>query len=120
MHELILGASGMACAAIALFFLRFWRGTGDRFFVFFALAFAVFAVNRFALVPLDDEADVAAYAARALAFGLVIVGIVDKNRAAQPASPGPANGPRANGRQPASSPGTEPLPRVVDPSGGQL
>lgn len=80
MYEFVLGASGMACATIALFFLRFWRQTSDRFFFLFALAFAVFAANRFALVLLDDEGDIAAYVVRALTFGLIIIAIIDKNR----------------------------------------
>ena len=82
MVEFLAGASVIAAAAIALFFLRFWRDTGDRFFAFFALAFVIFAVNRIALSALDDESEVRAvvFLARATAFGLIVVAIVDKNR----------------------------------------
>lgn len=82
MVEFLSGASVVAAAAIALFFLRFWRDTGDRFFAFFAAAFAIFALNRIALTALDDESEVRAivYLARAAAFGLILVAIVDKNR----------------------------------------
>jgi hypothetical protein len=73
MFEFLAGASVLASAAIALFFLRFWRDTGDRLFLIFALAFAVFAVNRVLLSALDDEseAQTAVYLARAVTFGLI-------------------------------------------------
>jgi hypothetical protein len=81
MFEFLAGASVLASAAIALFFLRFWRDTGDRLFLIFALAFAVFAVNRVLLSALDDqgEAQTAVYLARAVTFGLIALGIADKN-----------------------------------------
>ena len=76
------GATVVAAAAIALFFLRYWRETGDRFFALFALAFLIFAVNRTVLTALDDqsEARTLVYVARALAFGLILIAVVDKNR----------------------------------------
>jgi hypothetical protein len=82
MFEFLAGASFLAAAAIALFFLRFWRDTGDRFFALFALAFAIFAVNRLVLTILDDESEArtVVYVVRAVAFGLIVVAIVDKNR----------------------------------------
>ena len=80
--EFLSGASAVAAAAIALFFLAFWRDSGDRFFALFALAFAIFAVNRILLTVLDDESEARTivYVARALAFGLIVAAIVDKNR----------------------------------------
>ena len=88
MSDLLNGATALGSAAIALFFLRFWRETGDRFFGFFSLAFAVFAVNRLALVLLepDDESRTWVYVARLAAFVLILVAIVDKNRPRQPSS----------------------------------
>lgn len=82
MIEFVDGAGSLASAAVALFFLRYWRSTGDRLFAMFALAFAVFAANRIALAAIDDasEAETLVYAARALAFGLLLAAIVDKNR----------------------------------------
>ncbi|MGH2947190.1 MAG: DUF5985 family protein [Solirubrobacteraceae bacterium] len=52
-------------------------------FGIFALAFAVLAVNRVVLAAIDDasEAETFVYLARAVAFGLIIAAIVDKNRA---------------------------------------
>jgi hypothetical protein len=82
MDDFLSGASSVAAAAIALFFLRFWRDSGDRFFAFFALAFVIFAANRIALSALDDESEArtVVYLARAAAFGIIVLAIVDKNR----------------------------------------
>ena len=49
MNSLLLGAIAMASLVAALFFLRFWRDTHDRFFLLFAIAFLVEALNRAAL-----------------------------------------------------------------------
>jgi hypothetical protein len=77
----LAGASAMASAAIALFFLRFWRESGDRLFLIFAVAFAVFALNHVLLSALGDDSDARTivYLARAVAFGLIAAAIVDKN-----------------------------------------
>jgi hypothetical protein len=79
--EFVSGATMLACLAIGLFFFRYWRETADRLFGIFALAFWVFAVNRFLLLLLDEEQEVWVYASRAAAFLLIIAAIVDKNRA---------------------------------------
>jgi hypothetical protein len=78
------GASAMCCAVISLFFFAYWRQTRDRLFAIFALAFTVFGVNRVVLSALDENADgrVYVYAVRLLAFALIIVAVVDKNRQA--------------------------------------
>jgi hypothetical protein len=65
----------------ALFFLRFWRDTADRLFVFFSGAFALLAVQRVLLLIYRDIESV--YVLRLLAFVLIIAAIVDKNRVAQ-------------------------------------
>lgn len=82
MIEFIAGASTVASAVIALFFLRFWRDTGDRLFAIFSLAFAIFAVNRVVLTILDEtnEARTYVYLIRLAAFVLILVAIIDKNR----------------------------------------
>ena len=41
MSQMMYGAISMASLTIALFFLRFWRNTGDRFFLWFALSFFI-------------------------------------------------------------------------------
>jgi hypothetical protein len=82
--EFVSGAAGLACAAVALFFFRFWRQSGDRLFAYFALAFAALAANRCVLLFVDPEDEVttsAVYLIRLAAFVLIIVGIVEKNLA---------------------------------------
>lgn len=78
----LAGATCFASAVAALFFVRFWRDTGDRLFAFFALAFAIFAVNRVLLSVYHDEGDerTVLYLVRAGAFAMVAAAIIDRNR----------------------------------------
>jgi uncharacterized membrane protein HdeD (DUF308 family) len=82
MNQLMLGAIVMASLVAALFFLRFWRDTRDRFFLFFALAFLGEGVNRLllALTAVSQEREPLLYLVRLVAFGLIIAAILDKNR----------------------------------------
>ena len=82
------GATALACLAIGLFFFRFYRQSGDRFFALFALAFWVFAGNRVALLFIaeeDESARTVVYVIRLVAFCLILAAIVDKNRGLRPA-----------------------------------
>jgi hypothetical protein len=95
MNEAVLGAIVTASATIGLFFFRFWRQTRDRLFATFALAFWVLALNWLALAIVGtSELRPMLYVMRLAAFSLIIVGIVDKNRAASrsPAPPPPRDG----------------------------
>jgi hypothetical protein len=88
--DFVLGGSAVACLAIALFFLRFWRESGDRLFAAFAGAFLVFGGNRLLLALTSEDGDgrIYSYTLRFLAFMLVVWAIVDKNRAEpKPGSP---------------------------------
>lgn len=78
------GASCVAAAVIALFFLRFWRDTRDRLFLLFGLAFALFALNRLLLTVIDNDSEGATlvYVLRALGFAMIAAAIIDKNRGA--------------------------------------
>ena len=40
------GAISMGFLVISLFFLRFWKRSGDRLFIFFSLAFLLLLVER--------------------------------------------------------------------------
>lgn len=82
MNTLLLGAIAMASLVAALFFARFWRDTHDRFFLLFAIAFLVEALHRTALglTHIAQEHEPFFYLVRLLAYGLIIVAIVDKNR----------------------------------------
>jgi Family of unknown function (DUF5985) len=78
------GVLAMASLMAALFFLRYWRASRERLFAFFALAFALLAANWTGLAVIDQPTDEAqqtyAYVVRLVAFLILIVGIIDKNR----------------------------------------
>ena len=86
MNAVMLGAIAMASLVASLFFVRFWRQTGDRLFLFFAVAFGVDAVSRviLALGDISDEHEPFFYLARLISFGLILLAIIDKNRGSQP------------------------------------
>ena len=81
MNDFLQGATMLASLGVALFFLRYWRRTGDRLFAAFAAAFLVFAVNRVLLAGLDQESEARTYVyvVRALAFVLIAAAVLDKN-----------------------------------------
>lgn len=66
---------------IGLFFLKFWRRTGDRLFLAFAVAFALLAANQAApiLLKVPDENQGYIYLLRLAAFLLIIWAILRKN-----------------------------------------
>ncbi len=82
MREIIWGAISMGCAAIALFFFRYWRDTRDRLFGIFAAAFLVLGVNWAGIAIADppNETRHYFYIVRLAAFVLILFGIIDKNR----------------------------------------
>jgi hypothetical protein len=73
----------MASLVIALFFLRFWRDSGDRFFLYFSLSFAVQAAHRiyFALqlASTSHDDNPAHYLLRLLAYVLILWAVLEKN-----------------------------------------
>ncbi|WP_334189020.1 DUF5985 family protein [Noviherbaspirillum sp.] len=82
MNDILLGAIAMASMVAALFFLRFWRSTRDRFFLFFALSFLIEGLNRVLLVPnsISSEDVPEYYLVRLLSYALILFAIWDKNR----------------------------------------
>ncbi|HUR87904.1 MAG TPA: DUF5985 family protein [Ramlibacter sp.] len=75
------GAISLACAVVALFFMRFWRTTRDSFFIWFALSFALEAIGRGASAFLQlPDGNPAFYGLRVIAYGLIIAAIWQKNR----------------------------------------
>jgi hypothetical protein len=74
--------SATAAWAIGLFFFRFWRQTHDRLFALFGIAFWLLALSwsLLAISGITDERRPYVYAIRLLAFLLIIVATVDKNR----------------------------------------
>ena len=87
MKGLLLGGVAIGSLTAGLFFLRFWRTTGDRFFLFFAVAFGLEALVRvvLGLSALSQESEPFIYGLRLLSYAFIIVAVVDKNRS--PAGP---------------------------------
>jgi hypothetical protein len=86
MSELIpflSGALTLGFLMASLFFARFWRKTSDRFFLAFALAFLLLALNQAIAQWLGaaDERVGYTYLLRVLGFILILGAIVDKNLA---------------------------------------
>ncbi len=81
-NGVFLGAIAMAAFAISLIFARLWVRTRDRFFLFFAAAFAVMGLGRiaYATVPHASDHSPIISSLQLLAFVIIIVGIIDKNR----------------------------------------
>ncbi|WP_019142841.1 DUF5985 family protein [Noviherbaspirillum massiliense] len=79
---MLAGAIAMGSLVVSLFFLRFWRSTGDRFFLYFALSFFIECLNRLALgmTSLQNEELPTYYLIRLISYGLILYAIVDKNR----------------------------------------
>jgi hypothetical protein len=76
------GAIMMVCAALSLFFLKFWNKSGERLFGIFSLAFLLMAIERVVLETMDlqDESRPYIYMLRLFAFGLIMAGVIHKNR----------------------------------------
>jgi hypothetical protein len=64
---------------VALFFLRYWRVTRDRLFIMFSAAFWLLAMHWLLLSALPRMQS-HAHALRFLAFVLIAVAVLDKNR----------------------------------------
>jgi hypothetical protein len=81
LNSMLLGGIAMAGFIAALFFMRFWYRTRDRFFAFFSIAFAVDAIDRVLLALYwQSETDAPLYfMIRLLAYGLIVIAIIDKN-----------------------------------------
>jgi hypothetical protein len=88
MTEFFSGAATAASWIAGLFFLRFWRETAERLFLLFALAFFVLGLNWLLVTAIHPAGETRPYfyLVRLVAFVLIIVAIVDKNRRAGPGS----------------------------------
>lgn len=84
LESFLSGAVCMGFLLIALFFVRFWRDTRDRLFLFFAAAFLLLLTERIcrAAFAIQTEWAPAVYVLRLIAFILILIAIVDKNRRA--------------------------------------
>ena len=79
---MLLGGIALGCVVAGLFFLRFWRMTHDRLFLYLSLAFFTLAFSRvlMAMAEVASDAHPVVYVVRLLAYGLILFGVVDKNR----------------------------------------
>ena len=81
MNDILVGAIAMASLAISMVFTRYWRNTGDRFFLYFALSFAIEGAHRIyssAAQSLNEETALH-YVIRLVAYGLILWAIFEKN-----------------------------------------
>ena len=78
----LLGVIITSSLIAGMFFLKFWRRTGDQLFMAFAAAFLIESLNRmfFLFMERPNEGSPIIYIVRLLAFLLILIAIVRKNR----------------------------------------
>jgi hypothetical protein len=66
----------------AVFFARFFNKTRDRFFAWFAAAFALLTINWIGSALLDphEESRKLIFVVRLAAFAMIIAAVIEKNR----------------------------------------
>lgn len=81
MIDFLSGALMLAFLVATAHFVRFWQRTEDRLFLYFAVAFALLALNQLALFVLgaEDELRGYAYVLRVTGFVLILFAILGKN-----------------------------------------
>lgn len=79
MNDFLRGAVAMASFIVGLFFLRYWRATTDRLFLWFSLAFWLLAAN-WTLPTFAGELRPHAHVLRFLGFALIAYAVIAKNR----------------------------------------
>lgn len=78
----LLGVLAMGDLMAAMFFLKYWTRTKDRFFFYFTVSFGVEVVCRYLLMytTFNSESEPLVYSLRLLSYAIILVGIADKNR----------------------------------------
>jgi len=80
--DFLSGAVAMGFVVAGLFFLRFWKRTGERLFIAFALAFWLLGLGQALLtltdIPVEERSWL--YLLRLAAFSLILVSVWSKNR----------------------------------------
>ncbi len=81
-QNMLTGAVALASLLVGLFFLRFWRNTHDRFFLYFSLSFFIQGFNRIhiGLQGTEREDEAIVYLIRLVAYALILMAIWEKNR----------------------------------------
>jgi len=84
MIDFLAGAVVALCGVASLYFWRFRRQTGERFFGLFAFAFATLAVSYLFQAAGDNTSEFRpqVFLIRLAAFGLIIAAIIENNRRA--------------------------------------
>jgi hypothetical protein len=77
--DFLHGAITLASATIGLFFLRYWRSSGDRLFVMFSAAFWLLSLH-WLLSSVLPQLETHAHVLRFAAFVLIALAVLDKNR----------------------------------------
>ena len=82
LNQFFNGAATISLLVISWFFLRFWKKTRERLFLYFASAFTILMVERIvrAAMVVDTEWAPYVYLLRLAAFVTIIAAVVDKNR----------------------------------------
>jgi hypothetical protein len=80
--DFLAGMITFGYGVAGLFFLGFWRRTGDGLFIAFSLAFSLLGIHQalltFSSAPVEERSGL--YLIRLLAFLLIIISILWKNR----------------------------------------
>jgi hypothetical protein len=81
MIEMLSGALLFSYFVAGIHFCRFWRRTGDRLFLHFAVAFWLLALNQLAtsIPAVANETAGYEYLLRVVGFIVILAAIVDKN-----------------------------------------
>jgi len=79
--DVFAGAIAALSLVAALFFLRFWRSSRDKFFLWFAISFGIEGMNRLAmgLTRQANEDTPVHYVVRLVSYLLILYAIVEKN-----------------------------------------
>lgn len=80
--DFLSGAIAFGFILSAIFFLRFWKQTGDSLFLGFATAFALLGVGQAvqALADMPQEERGYIFLIRLFAFSIILIAILRKNR----------------------------------------
>ncbi|KTD66887.1 MULTISPECIES: DUF5985 family protein [Legionella] len=80
-NAMLVGAFVMASIIVSLFFLRFWKSTHDRFFLYFAMSFLLEALSRVIIGTTNiQNENPLIYLIRLVAYFLIIIAIYEKNK----------------------------------------
>jgi hypothetical protein len=79
LNAMLAGAIMASAWVICVFFVRFWKKTGDPLFACFAIAFLLLGVERVAIVFLPDDRRFIAYLIRLASFLFIIPGVWKMN-----------------------------------------